>query len=826
MNPYKLREIYKYLTRAKKVDPELPNVFPASKAPIPPKTQNVEEMEAINAFIRRERQQKAGGGMLVQPGFGGTRQGYREPAGLPGQYDRGSFTEKQQTKIKNAFPKTKFNFDDYKYGVPVYNKPGKQGGVNKDYTKVLRFIDKGFKIKEFKTDLLKIPDRNLIMANFELPQGVNEWNFNKYKYGIPGTGTDGENMNLGKRISKYIKDKPAWTLATDRSSAKGWMMSSMERLYNNQKGKTKNLTYEPIFEKINGKKIIIGFKDNTESGKGKTYYGLKKYEKKNNTPWINHGDYKNVSKFVDISKRSFNEPNDVIKNILKQKGINQSLKLNDILNFDRYFEILNKTTSKELLKNAIVKHHISGVGAGRSIDIANAAATKDLQLLTSATNNKVRKIENKLKLNGFVSAEDNLILKNLGASIRGADGKLYGGGSTTAIGGFKRIEKQAEEIVKGDKFNVKNIKTYLAKIGCPGKGKAYGGRIQFQEGLSQEVCMTRGAKTIQEKRIDSPAQKANFNKMMKVATVGKNMALLKDILGPYGLAGDVLLEGMIAVNKTLTGGTPFKESWQDSWLSSVVGGEYDEAGQKLGRQKLFELRSGLSEGAEEFGDYNRKVEEYYNLIGQRNNLDLFKGSGDLADTSQEFKFVDNKIKNAERELGRMETRINAQGGFEAAENEYNRKTAERQDADAATSLQSIGRLYVDQNNLNQMLQDDFSGLSSDALPMQKEPRPVLPNYETFKPELPTLSKYKNMYEEAGITPPEDKVLEQDLNQERFRQLFTQPGFMGASDTFFGDTVKMAGGGIAKLAGVSSGVAPVRGPNPQGLLSLKNRVRNY
>jgi len=36
----------------------------------------------------------------------------------------------------------------------------------------------------------------------------------------------------------------------------------------------------------------------------------------------------------------------------------------------------------------------------------------------------------------------------------------------------------------------------------------------------------------------------------------------------------------------------------------------------------------------------------------------------------------------------------------------------------------------------------------------------------------------------------------------------------------------AGGGIAKLAGDPSGVAPVRGPNPQGLLSLKNRVRNY
>ena len=77
MNPLKYAQMMKYLTRAKKANPELPNVFRASEAPIPPKTQNVEEIEAINAFIRRERQQKAGGGMLVQPGFGGTRQGYR-----------------------------------------------------------------------------------------------------------------------------------------------------------------------------------------------------------------------------------------------------------------------------------------------------------------------------------------------------------------------------------------------------------------------------------------------------------------------------------------------------------------------------------------------------------------------------------------------------------------------------------------------------------------------------------------------------------------------------------------------------------------------------
>jgi hypothetical protein len=124
-----------------------------------------------------------------------------------------------------------------------------------------------------------------------------------------------------------------------------------------------------------------------------------------------------------------------------------------------------------------------------------------------------------------------------------------------------------------------------------------------------------------------------------------------------------------------------------------------------------------------------------------------------------------------------------------------------------------------------MLRDDFSRLSSDALPMQKKLRPVLPNYETFKPDIPTLSQYKNMFTQAGVEAPSDKILEQDLNQERFRQLFEQPGFMGASDTFFGDTVKMAGGGIAKLAGVDSGPPPESGPNSQGLQGLMKRVRN-
>ena len=92
----------KYLTRAKKEKPDLPDVFPASEAPIPPVREDVKTMDAINAFIRRERQQKAGGGMLVQPSADGSRPGYAEPVGN----QKGQFRAKSMDNISDAILKS------------------------------------------------------------------------------------------------------------------------------------------------------------------------------------------------------------------------------------------------------------------------------------------------------------------------------------------------------------------------------------------------------------------------------------------------------------------------------------------------------------------------------------------------------------------------------------------------------------------------------------------------------------------------------------------------------------------------------------------------
>jgi len=73
MNPFKFGQLMKHLVRAKQKKPDLPEVFRASDAPIPEETLT---RDMFKEAQERFKNSKAGGGMLVQPGFDGTRQGY------------------------------------------------------------------------------------------------------------------------------------------------------------------------------------------------------------------------------------------------------------------------------------------------------------------------------------------------------------------------------------------------------------------------------------------------------------------------------------------------------------------------------------------------------------------------------------------------------------------------------------------------------------------------------------------------------------------------------------------------------------------------------
>ena len=116
------------------------------------------------------------------------------------------------------------------------------------------------------------------------------------------------------------------------------------------------------------------------------------------------------------------------------------------------------------------------------------------------------------------------------------------------------------------KFNMPAMKR-LAAIGCP--GKMMGGRVGLKQGQNLTACATKG---IEKLKSDpgklTPGDQANFRKLSKSV---KTARLLKNILGPAAIAGEVLIEGGVAANKFMDEGVPIKQALGQSYLNYLLG---------------------------------------------------------------------------------------------------------------------------------------------------------------------------------------------------------------------------------------------------------------
>ena len=232
MNPFKYAQMMKYLTRVKKQKPDLPDVFPASQAPIPEKTLT---RDMFKEAQERFKNAKADGGMLVQPGFGGMRQGYRE-ARFP-KSSTGIALSKEQLQVlkdnltKEEFKKLKFGqplkADSIDYGVrqrenkPLYRKvvnllsPGSQSSASKIINNkklsdaLIKSTNAGDNIQTIVKKMNKLDKklrRNQIGAaiNALVKRGKIKKEFGR----VPSTAdiTTGEQEAYNKIIEKEVKD--------------------------------------------------------------------------------------------------------------------------------------------------------------------------------------------------------------------------------------------------------------------------------------------------------------------------------------------------------------------------------------------------------------------------------------------------------------------------------------------------------------------------------------------------------------------------------------------------------------------------------------------
>jgi len=684
------------------------------------------------------------------------------------------------------------------------------------YKKVLNSImqnDEKYSIFKIDTaDRLNKSQQEFIMNNFELPKGQSQWDFENQKYGIKIN----ENPNLAERIKRKIDGPQKYTVAADASKPSGWMMNSINRLYTNEikKGvKPKDLTYQPVKNK---KGIIIGFKDNTPSGKGQTYYGLKKNTPENATPWTAHGDFSKISKFLKIAKGAqVDDPSKLLQKILDDKGITKLmgdksvLTLNDILSHERYFSNLSDIAPRKLIERQIVLHHTKGVGAN---DLSTAAATKDLQLLTGAVNDKVKRLEEIVKGTNKTPArklnpDEISKLKNYGAKIVDLDGKVVGGGFLDPNRQFANIEKGAIGYAKSDQFNVKTVASYLERLGC---GKAAGGRVFYNEGaFGLTKCAEKGRLKL-ENIVTKGAAPGGDDAVLatKILQAGgglKNMLSLRNLFGPAAIAATVALEGGFIGYDMLTSGKNLREAFGDNLLNYALGKDYQIDPQ----EEMFKRFKGLGYNDQQLGGI-KKALDAMNTINTGTQLAMDVGTQQEAlqksrGQPEPFMIPDDQMMSDT--AGQRE--------------EQNLKDAQERLTAFNQSLEAVDR--PGGMKKEDVLSEYFSsGKYAEDLDLfdQAQKKANIQKLESAGPKFM-----------GSVFPKFEEKRQTGINENL--GVLVNPAFNipGARDATFipGKTVGglygLAGGGIAKMAGDRSG-AMTRSMNPdsQGLSYLFNRVK--
>ena len=873
MNPFKYAQMMKYLTRAKKADPNLPDVFPASKAPIPKVKEDVETMEAINRFVRNNpRQDMAGGGMLVQPGFGGTRQGYRNEKKLNKTMEKriSNFETKTGTKYANQPNWKKYdiregnwtgggkgkNFKDPKFikqrsegtqiqkvrnylssairenkGKPVTFKTiseikkgaGVTANIDADITRALqsdKFTNK-INLRKFE----KLPDEVIkeIKSSFSNLVPKNKWNFDKHKFGINKTDID---VRVYDRIRRSVEDPKPTRYGFQFANPDGWMLTQMDRAY-----RSGNKSYKPLYAVVNGVRKVVGYVDNTDKGAGKKYFASDIYIKGKNSDGVlikgtnktlPHPDYAGNVKYHDIVMKSGQPPNKAIRDILTKGGIagSEKIQMRHVLNF-----ILDNS-DYNAARNSIVRHHRGQLNN----------ATSDLQILNRVQNVKVTGIEARIS-QGNILPEDVAKLKNFGVSVRGPDGTLYGGGSRTAAGGLRDINKLILEgsknvdlygkEIKGlkdfTKADFDKFKKTLASFGdgtCAvqfGKGNKDGGRIGYATGpASLDNCIASGAKNFNDGKLKTADQVQDAAKLLR-----GGRAVISGLM-KYGIVPELAYVGLEAAGRTLLGEQP-----TNALLKSI---------------------DTLTFGATDFGS-EIDVEKFGKFSDQKLAVDKFRNNQALVNSLQ------SKLKNledisnqgSEGYIGDLTSDIQmTQAQLQAAEQELQKNTVS---SDIVQFIDRRGQEIADtqmakSDFAKQSLKDQMEGIPGIRDYTDTESTRIFPaqpsqmdlNLNLF-PTLPTdLMQYKTsdaINLAQALRQDGQKVSAKDILAYRddLKQmpLSEQAKIYGDEQTYGtqgADVLqRLAGGGIAKLAGVSSGPPPESGPNSQGLPGLIKRVRN-
>ena len=579
----------------------------------------------------KKRNSMAGGGMLVQPGFGGTRQGYRDKTNRVKYKVITELSEGDLTNFK--YPK------DHKYKVQI--PTNKEGGVETISAKT-------------KKELIDIVNKSPItdkdyaegLVKFKLPKGATNFDDTRYKMDTGEFAGEGRNKTkIYSLHSKGNKDAAIKYYTTGADGQKRKLYDSIEEVKAGKRRYLKTITSDPI--KVSSYRVrpniakttyrvpgtnkefvrykpFIGPDKVTIEGKGATT--LKEAQKfvddyfEKNPKKIRVADPEKDYTSKKVRRKALKETDptgaigtrDFQYHHIRQIAGGTPLTTDDVMIINqrinsalgtKYNKPLNAISEAIRKNNRLALEAMNAKQEGLALDYMKRVDDLNIQaekIVNSAIKNLPKKYKGYVGFNAVELPRDEygLPIGNEPQRVRKIGGMPV---SKDAIDlttlslkeekEFRRIvREQAErgQVGKIKGFNKTNLQK-LAVIGCGPKAARMGGRINFSTGENLTRCAVRGINKLQttDPKNLTLADRANYKAIRKTS---QGARLLKNVLGPAALAIEALFVAPFAASDYASG-----RRGRDIALSALSLGLAD---QKLRRDELKEYFPEYGKGQE------------------------------------------------------------------------------------------------------------------------------------------------------------------------------------------------------------------------------------
>jgi len=317
---------------------------------------------------------------------------------------------------------------------------------------------------------------------------------------------------------------------------------------------------------------------------------------------------------------------------------------------------------------------------------------------------------------------------------------------------------------------------------CPKSSGATAGVCSVDEAMKG---MISEAEQLKSGKMNTAQANQTAKKLRAVKAVGTGSTLMAT-LGPYGIGGEVALEGMFIANDMLDKGKTYKEALSTSLLRYVMPTDKRKELEKSQERNKLILGNDTTGLAASYVDSLNKIK---NMGDAYNKYQMMEKDQSFDPFTLESTYSPKDIIKAEKDFYRAMRLTMPKYGVDAFKNI-------KYDSPAMRAFETKEEVFNANRMKNKMAYDDK-----------------------------ILGPIKDLFGTGYYTDEELERLQREADQESLAigQIPDEDKMQMISE--FGGVSKLASGGIASLSGGDkSGPAPESGPQPQGLPYVYNRVK--